>query len=194
MRVNLYLPDEERDIYKKAKDLLRSEGKSISRFFMDCLKEYVKSKEGKSNTVIVRKITIESFDAIAQKIVKTLLPKGFEIKLMPIGKEYEPLWVITSPDGKIVSALDYKLRYYPKRLMELIKRLRKPLLENGIPFLTVVVFNELDVKTKSPQPQIERIIVFDLRKMTEFLLTRDSSNQMSEKARMLFKQLFGNNT
>ncbi len=192
MRINLYLPDEEKDIYKKAKDLLKSEGKSISRFFMECLKDYVRSKEGKPNTVIVRKITVESFDAIAQRIIKALLPKGFKIKLMPIGEKHEPLWIITSPDGKIVSALDYKLRYYPKRLLELVKRLRKPLLENSIPFLTVVIFNELDVKTNSPQPRIEKIIVFDLRKMTEFLFTRDSTDQVSEEARMLFKKLFGN--
>ena len=191
MRVNLYLPDEERDLYEKAKRLLESEGRSISRFFMDCLKDYVKSKEGKSKTVIERKVTIEPFDVIAQENIKALLPKGYEIEVVPLEDDYKPMWVIASPTGKYISALDYKLRYYPKRLIDLVKRLRKSLLENNIPFLTVVIFNETDVKTNSLKPRIEKIAIFDLKKMREYLLVRNDSSLMSEETQELFKKLFG---
>jgi hypothetical protein len=158
---------------------------------MDCLKDYVKSKEGKSKTVIERKVTIEPFDVIAQENIKALLPKGYEIEVVPLEDDYKPMWVIASPTGKYISALDYKLRYYPKRLIDLVKRLRKSLLENNIPFLTVVIFNETDVKTNSLKPRIEKIAISDLKKMREYLLVRNDSSLMSEETQELFKKLFG---
>ena len=198
MRVNLYVPDEEKDIYEEAKNLLKSEGKSISRFFMDCLKEYLKEKKGKANSVIIKKITIEPTDIVIQKTIETLLPKGFNIKLIPLPiekeKNYKPIWVITSPSGKYVSMLDYKLRYYPKRLIELVRRLKETLIKNGISFITIVIFDENDIKANITRPRIEKVIIYDLKNMREYLIAREKPNLLFEKTRQLLEKLFSNNT
>ena len=56
MKITLYLPDDKKDVYTRAKELLEIEGSSISAFLLRKLEEYLKMQGWKGNPEMEKKV------------------------------------------------------------------------------------------------------------------------------------------
>ena len=142
MKINLYLPDDKKELYEEVKLYLQKEGKSLSQLFLKCLEEYVK----RENIVSLRKWKEELLTKIEDLIPE---PKN-KWEWLNLEKEFKI-------DGKVFDAVLKYIRPTESALGEILKYSENEI--GGLPVeeFPMAVIDFLLVKKQSGRDRLEQI-------------------------------------
>ncbi len=142
MKINLYLPDDKKELYEEVKLYLQKEGKSLSQLFLKCLEEYVK----RENILMLKKWKEKLLAKIGNLIPET-------------GNWWEQLYLEREfkLDGKIFDAG----LIYVKPTESTLGQIKAGLIEKGdeipVEIIPVAVIEFLLTKKQSLKDRIEQI-------------------------------------
>ena len=183
-RLNLYIPEEDVKLVEEARKLLREEGKSISQFFLESVRDYLKRHKGKNRESLRKELLslketeekvlnrianlISSIEDIEEKLKLKVIPfedlKKDRNRLNLDSRNLPDAVIYSDKLSKIVAFVEVKFRYLPQILGIVIHRYYPILKKLGIPYLIIVIANK--------NGDIERVTIFDVLSFREFSISR----------------------